>query len=50
MTDPLPFSRLELIEFQPWEFEKFRRLPIITDDDIRRCDVNVLVREIQEKP
>ena len=47
---PLPFSYLEFLEFSSSaEFEKYKKMPVITSTEIETTDLDELIRELQEK-
>jgi hypothetical protein len=41
-------TNLELIEFQPFEFNKFVHLRPIHDEDILSVDMDQLIKELQD--
>ncbi len=45
---PLPFSYLEFLEFSSSaEFEKYKKMPVITEQDIETTDLDELIKELQ---
>lgn len=49
-SNPLPFSYLEFLEFESaQEFEKYRDMPVISEDDIKQTDMDELCRRLCEE-
>lgn len=47
---PLPFSYLEFLEFSSSaEFEKYKKMPVITSNEILETDLDELIKELQEE-
>ncbi len=45
---PLPFSYLEFLEFSSSaEFEKYKKMPVITSDEIAETNIDELINELQ---
>lgn len=45
---PLPFSYLEFLEFNDTdEFDKYKEMPLITDEDIKDVDLDDLASKLQ---